>query len=492
MFRSILSIRFVTGSAVSAAALAFVPGAAFAQEAEGVLKRAASAMGDPKSIRYAGEGTGWSFGQAFKPGMPWPKINVHSQTRTINYDTASMNDEITLSRGEPKGGGGYPPVAQQRNNQFLSAGYAWNQAASGPLPGPRFVADRVHQLWITPHGVIKSAMKNKAGLKWRTESGKSIAAVSFTEPGRFAATAFINEEFLVERVESRLPDPVLGETTAVTRYSDYRDHGGVKFPSRILQSQGGFPALDLAVKEVQPNAPADIQPPDAVRNATERVTAEKVAEGVWHVAGASHNSVAIEMKDHIVLVEAPLNDARSGAVFEEVKKLAPGKPIRFVINSHGHFDHSGGLRTAVAEGATIITQAGNKAYFERAFATPNKINPDQLAKSGKKAAFRTVNDKLVLSDGSRSIEIHRIATGDHSDTFIMAYLPKEKLLIEADAFTPLPPNSPPPAQANPNHLILVANLERLKLSVDKILPLHGRVVPLADLYAAVKAPMPPQ
>src|SRR5216683_6193437 len=76
-------------------------------------------------------------------------------------------------------------------------------------------------------------------------------------------------------------------------------------------------------------------------NAAERATTEKVAEGVWFVAGGSHNSVAIEMKDHIVLVEAPLNDGRSGAVFEEVNKLAPGKPIRVVINTHAHFDHAG-------------------------------------------------------------------------------------------------------------------------------------------------------
>jgi glyoxylase-like metal-dependent hydrolase (beta-lactamase superfamily II) len=477
-------------SALLVTAIAFNPGAALPQEAAGVLQRAASAMGDPKSIRYAGEGTGFSYGQAFKPGTPWPKINVHSQIKTINYETASMRDEMTLSRGEPKGGGGYPPVAQQRNDQFVSGEFAWNQGPAGPQPGPRFVTDRTHQLWITPHGVIKAALKNKAALKWQTEGGKSIAAASFTEPGKFTATAFINEDYLVERVESRFPDPVLGEATAVTRYSDYRDYGGVKFPSRIQQSQGGFPVLELAVKEVQPNAPADIQLPDAVRNAAERVTADKITEGVWHVAGGSHNSVAIEMGDHMVLVEAPLNDGRSGPVIETVNKLVPGKPIRFVINTHNHFDHAGGVRTAAAQGYTIITQAGNKAYYERAFATPSKLNPDRFAWSGKKPVFRTVDDKLVLDDGTRTIEIHRITGGDHNDTFLMAYLPREKLLVEADVFTPGPPNSPPPAQANPNHLTLVANLERLKLSVDRILPLHGRVVPLADLYAAVQAPMP--
>jgi len=482
----------LNGLTLSAAALVFLPLSASGEDATGVLKHAASAMGaaELKSIRYAAEGSGYTFGQAFNPGMPWPKINVHSQIRTINYDSASMREEITLSRAEPKGGGGYPLAGQQRNDQYLSGDYAWNQAGNNAVPGPRFVADRVHQLWITPHGVIKAAIKNNATLRWHTQNGKSLAAVSFKQPGRYAATAFINEDYLVERVESRLPDPVLGETTAVTRYSDYRDFGGVKFPARIEQSQGGHPVLDVSVKEVQPNAPADIALPDAVRNAGERVTADKVAEGVWFLAGGSHNSVAIEMKDHIVLVETPLYDGRSGPVMEQVKKLAPGKPIRYVINSHAHFDHSGGLRTAAAEGATIVTQAANKAYFERAFALQNRIDPDRFAKSGRKPKFRTVNDRLELGDGTRALAIHRITGGNHNDAFLMVHLPREKLLIEADVYTPSPPNAPPPATPNANNLTLVQNIERLKLDIDRILPLHGRVVPLAELYATAKASMP--
>ena len=465
----------------------FAGGPAFAQT--DALERATQTMGatNLKSLRYTADGTGHTFGQAYKPGMAWPRIKLRSVTRTINYETGSMRDEVVLQRNEPLGGGGYPHVAEQRNDQYLSGNFAWNQLATAPLPGPRFVAERTHQLWVTPHGVLKAAAKNKASVRATQSDGKAMTAVAFSEPGRYRATAYVNADNLVERVDSVAPDPVLGETTAVTRYSDYRDFGGVKFPMRIQQTQGGYPVLDLTVREVQPNAPADIQAPDLVRNATERVTTDKVADGIWYLAGGSHHSVVIEMKDHLVLVEAPLNDGRMVPVLGEVKKLVPGKPLRYVVNSHTHFDHSGGLRTAVAEGATVVTQAQNQPYFERAFATRSQIAPDRLTQSGKKASFRPVTDKLTLSDGTRTIDIHHISDSHHSDAMLMVYLPKERLLIEADAFTPGAPNTPPPAQPNPNHTNLIDNLERLNLKVDRILPLHGRVVPVTELYTAAGA-----
>ena len=456
-----------------------------AADAEGLLKRASHAMGvaGVKTLRYSAEGTGYTFGQAYIPPGAWPKINVHSQVRTINYDTGAMREEFTLSRAEPKGGGGYPLSGQQQNDLYLSGAFAWNVTGGNVQPGPRFVASRTHQLWITPVGALKAALKNKGDLQFVRKGGKSVAAVTFTEPGQFSATVFFNDDYLVERVESKAPDPVLGVVPTVTTYSDYRDFGGVKYPTRIRQSAGGHPVLDVTVKEVQPNVAADIVPPDAVKSASERVTTEKVADGVWFVAGGSHNSVAIEMKDHLVLVEAPLNDGRTAPVIDEVKKLAAGKPIRYVINSHGHFDHAGGLRTAAAEGATIVTQAGNKAYFEKAFAVKNTINPDRFAKSGRKAKFIGVQDTLKMTDGNRTLEIRRIAGGAHSDTFLMVYLPQERLLIEGDAYTPLAPNAKPPATPNANNVNLIENIERQKLVVDRILPLHGRVVPLDDLYA---------
>ena len=220
------------------------------------------------------------------------------------------------------------------------------------------------------------------------------------------------------------------------------------------------------------------------------MTSDKVAEGVWFIAGGSHNSVAIEMADHLILVETPLNDARTQAVIEHVKGLVPAKPIRYAVNSHPHFDHSGGVRAAVAEGATIVTQAANVPYFERVLATPNSVRPDRLAQAGKAARLQGVADKAVMSDATRSVELHRITGSVHNDSFLMIYLPKEKLLIEADAYTPLPPNAPPPATPNPLNVNLIDNIERLQLAVDRILPLHGRVVPLAELYATAGRPAP--
>jgi glyoxylase-like metal-dependent hydrolase (beta-lactamase superfamily II) len=442
------------------------------ENAADVLARAVSAMGSGplKTLRYSGEGSGTTFGQAYVAGATWPKVNYHSVVRSIDYEAGAMRDEIVLSRAEPHGGGGYPLSGQQRNDQYLSGEIAWNLAGTNVVAGPRFVAD-----------VLKAAARYNASVKRQADGASRL---SFTQPGRYSATITIGTDGLVSQVDSTFPDPVLGDTKAVTIYSDYRDQGGVKFPTRVRQSVGGFQTLDLAIKEVQANPQLALAVPEAARNQAERVVTEKVAEGVWFVAGGSHNSVAIEMADHLVLVETPLNDARTLAVIDAVKALVPGKAIRYAINSHQHFDHSGGVRAAVAEGATIVTQAANVAFFESVLKQANSVRPDRMAQANKPARLQGVADKAVMSDATRSLELHRIAGSVHTESFLMVYLPKEKLLIEADAFTPGPPNAPPPAVPNANHLNLIDNIERLKLGVERILPLHGRVVPVAELYTA--------
>jgi glyoxylase-like metal-dependent hydrolase (beta-lactamase superfamily II) len=422
-----------------------------------------------KSIRFAGSGTGATFGQAFQPNMSWPKIVYSSFSRVADYENGALREDAARSRAEPTGGGAVPLIGtgEQRTTGLMRDALAWN------LTGP------------APHGVIKAALQNKASMQSISEGGRTLTAVSFEQPGHFKATAMINAEGLVERVESMLPNPVLGDTVVTTQYSDYKDFNGVKFPMRIRQSMARSEVLDLTVNQVEVNTPANIEVPELVKTAAERVTADKVAEGVWMMGGGSHNSVAIEMADHMILVESPLYDGRALPLLAEVKKLNPAKPIRFVVNSHHHFDHAGGLRTAAADGIELVTSSQAKPYFERVMTNPNSISPDALQKSGKKAVISGVEGKRVFTDNRRVAEVYFIDSSVHAQGFMMVYLPAEKLLIEADAYTPGPPNSPPPARVNDNHVNLVQNIERLKLNVERIVPLHGRVVPIAELYAGI-------
>jgi glyoxylase-like metal-dependent hydrolase (beta-lactamase superfamily II) len=266
-----------------------------------------------------------------------------------------------------------------------------------------------------------------------------------------------------------------------TVYADYKDFGGVQFPTKITQKQGGFPTLDLTISEATANAPATIQPPDNVRQASIKVQADKVADGVWYLTGGTHHSVLVEMGDHLVVIEGPQDDARAAAVIAEVKNLVPNKPIKYVVNTHHHFDHAGGLGAFAAEGATIITHDSDKAFLEQSLAAPRTIQPDKLGQSGKKAIVEGMQDKRVLSDVTHDVELYRIQANTHADGLIMAYLPKERLLVEVDVYTPPPPNATPPAQPNPASVNLYDNIKRLNLAVDQILPLHGRKVPLAEL-----------
>jgi len=460
-----------------------MPQLSHGQEAKAVLDGVAKAMGDVKSLQYAGSGTTFALGQNPSPGTPWVRYNTKSYTRTINYDTVSMRDEIVRTSEQP------PRVAfivgEQRQILVVSGTHAWGQVGENINPALAAVADRQHQLWITPHGVMKAAMKNNATVQAQTEGGKKMTTISFAVPGQLKVKALVNERNLVEKVDSWNTNPVLGDMLTETTYADYKDFGGVQFPTKITQKQGGFPTIDLTISEVKPNAPVDIQVPDNVRQASVKVETDKVADGVWYLTGGTHHSVLVEMNDHLVVIEGPQDDARATAVIAEVKKTVPNKPIKYVVNSHHHFDHAGGLGAFVAEGAIIITHDVNKAFLEQSLAAPRTVQPDKLVQSGKKATVEGMQDKRVLSDGTRTVELYLIQGNAHHDGLIMAYLPKEKLLVEADAYTPVAPNAPQPAQPNPFSMNLYDNVERLKLAVDQLLPLHGRKVPLAELQKAI-------
>ncbi len=465
---------------VALALCVLVGSAAAAQETE--LQRIADALdvSTTKTFQITGNGTMYSLGQSTSPAAPWPRFFVKSMTRMYDFTSGAMRDEIVRMSAETVTVG-----PEQQTVTMVSGEHAWNLAGKDTLPRLFEANERAHQIVISPHGVLRAAFANNAAVSKKTIEGRPMTVISFTDRGKHKVVAYANDQSAIERVESSYGHPVVGDIKVVTHYGAYRDFAGVKFPSKIIQYQDDKPTLDLTVTAVRANPPVDIPVPAHVRSDPVPVKSEKTADGVWYITGISAYSVLIEMKDYLIVVEAPHGERRSMAVMAEVKKLVPNKPIKYLVNTHHHFDHSAGLRTYAAEGVTIVTHEVNRPYFERAALNSWNLDPDRLAKSKKKPVFQTMGDNMVLTDGTRSVELYQVVGNSHHDGIVMAYLRKEKLLIEADVFTPAAAGAEPPKVPNPQAVNLEANVRRLGLEVDRIVPIHGRIVPYSDLLAAI-------
>ena len=244
--------------------------------------------------------------------------------------------------------------------------------------------------------------------------GKKYTVVTFIAPNKAKMNGYIDAQNMLDRVETWIDTPMLGDTLVEVNYDGYKDFGGVKFPTSIVQKQGGYSTLDLAVTDVKPNAPADIQGNPAGVPQTPPATSQKLADGVYLILPA-YAALAVDFKDYIVVVEGPQSEERANAIIAEVKRVIPNKPIKYVVNTHNHFDHAGGLRTFIAEGATIITYRDNKAYYEKIFALPHTLNPDRESEAKKKISIETMTDKKVLTDGNHVVELYRLQGSNHND-----------------------------------------------------------------------------
>jgi glyoxylase-like metal-dependent hydrolase (beta-lactamase superfamily II) len=477
---------------------------AAAQDVRSVLQAAAAAMGvaNVTSIQYTGTGWQGMVGQNFSPDVDWPRVDLKTYTRTIDFNTMSSREEYVRAQGNNPargGGAGFPFLTDQRVVNLASGNYAWTLNAQGqPVPQPAEAELRQVEILTTPWGFIKGAMAPGANptMVTRNEYGGRVKVVSFMALGKYRINGTINPENLVQRVQTWIPNPVVGDLYYENVYSNYRDMNGVKVP-RFHQHQdyddggnepnvsGGDHGFGLeTVSELRVNvANAALAVPDAVRTAKAppvRVESQKLGDGLWLIAGGSHNSVAVEFRDHVTVIEAPLNEERSIAVIGEVNRLIPNKPIKYVVNTHHHWDHLGGIRTYVHEGATIITHAGNRAYYQEVLrARPWLLQPDRYSLNPPEEwsegyIFETVREKYILGDDTRSVELHSMTGLAHAAGMLIAYFPKEKIVVQADLYNPAAP------APNASNRTFSQNLQRLKLDVTTIVGIHGNPAPMTQ------------
>src|SRR5215470_3321490 len=352
------------------AAVMLLSWTASAQDAKTVIDNASKAMGSLKSVEYSGSGFDYAIGQNVNPNSPWPKFIDKTYKRTMNFETPAYRMERTRMQGEnpPRGGGQQPIVGEQMQNVLvvITANTPWAQQL---------------ELWMMPHGFLQAAAKNNATVSTKTVSGKKYNVLTFTGQNKAKVNGYINDQNMVERVETWIDNAMLGDMLFDATYTDYKDFSGVKFPTKIVQKQGDYPILDLTVTDVKPNAAVNVQAPQQqAPPATTAATSEKLGDGVYLVLGG-YGAVAVDFKDYIVVIEGPQSEERASAVIDETKKLIPNKPIKYVVNTHAHFDHASGLRTFMAEGATIVTHQVNKPFLEKIASMPHTLSPDKMEQS---------------------------------------------------------------------------------------------------------------
>ncbi len=439
---------------------------AFAQDAKTAIADLSKAMGldGVSSVYYYGSGAQYSLGQNNNANMPWPKTPLNDYVRAIDF-TAKATRATWATYASPVTGG---PAVLNANGQQNVPGTStnWGQQL---------------EIWTTPWGFVKGAEANGATLATRTVGGKRFQVITWNTPFKspggtaYKVVGYVNAAKEVEKVETWLDHPVFGDMLVESEYTRYRDNNGLKFPTEMVQKRAGWPVFDLQVLSAWPNpsklaqlmaAPAPAGPPPGAGGpppgaapAAAAAASEKLADGVYRIRGA-YNALAVEFADHALIIEpGPQNEARSQAIIAETKKLFPSKPIRYGVPTHHHIDHTGGIAAVAAEGITIVTPEVNKAFFEKALSTPRTLAPDSLSRSGKKPIVEGFKgDKRVFTDATRTVEIHVIKGLPHADGLVVAWLPKEKILVYADMFNFPPANQPVPDPPVIGTLVFLKNI----------------------------------
>lgn len=442
-----------------------------------------------KTLTLEGGGTHGDLGQDMRPEATSQTFIVTALRRSIDLGAAAgrMRTEQTRTPNFPY----YQGQAPQTQVQGLDGDVAYSVAPDGSA---RRVPDAAAKDWRAelyhhPLTIVRLALDPSANVtNARTEGGQRLVDVTGTD-GTILTLA-IDETNLPARVSSRTADPNLGDVTITTTFADYQPEGGLTLPTRLTTTTDDFQTAEIRVAKQIVNgdagslvAPASVSRAPLPAPPAPTVTAEEVARGVWWLAGQSHHSALVEFADHLMLIEAPQSEARTLAVIAKARELRPDKPLTQVVNSHHHFDHSAGIRAAVSEGLEVITHSGNRAFFEDAVARAHTIAPDALARNPQPLEIDIVDEEKVIEDPTMTVVLYPVTGNPHSDTMLMAYLPRERILIEVDAFTP-------GAQVQPYAQNLLENVQTRKLRVDRIVPLHGAIAPFSDLVKTV-APTAP-
>jgi glyoxylase-like metal-dependent hydrolase (beta-lactamase superfamily II) len=433
---------------------------------------ALAALGSEELSRLEFTAQGWEacVGQPWRIDAGWARWELLNYRRVL--DVANGTSLQTAQRrsgldADKLGGCGAQPQSQATAQQTaLTSLSSWENQ----LP-----------LWLTPQGFMALATRQAASVQ-ATAEGHQLSFTVVHNGATYPFTGTFNQAHLLTHIDTRLDDAVLGDMVVTADFGPYQRSAGVAFPTTLRIEQGGFATLQLQITGVVPNTTASSEAPPrpatgvaaTFGGGTPAAAGEAltpVTAGIW-VSNGAYQAVIVEMERAIVVIDGLQNDSRSAAIIEQAKAAIPGKPIRYVISTHLHFDHASGLRAFAAEGTILLTQNANVKFFEAALNSPRTLR-DPAAVTPP-MLVQGIGESFSLSDPTNRLELHHLQGSLHAADMLIAYLPAIKTVVEADLLQPwISPafggNYP---GGHPFLRHLDSELERLGLDYDKFIPIH--------------------
>jgi glyoxylase-like metal-dependent hydrolase (beta-lactamase superfamily II) len=323
-----------------------------------------------------------------------------------------------------------------------------------------------------------------------------------------------NSTFLPTKVETIEDDPIHGDVVIEVFFDDWQEVNGVMFPflvthelhDEIIEERRSYVDINVNVSNEAFTIPPNIQNVSDVEKDPSRgwlssqwylrmhafgiphydinryANFTEMSPGIYHVTGSTHHSLVVEMNDYIVVVETPLYEERSQAVIDEISKRWPDKPIKYVVATHTHDDHIGGLRAYAAENATIISSEAGLPEVEHILNASHNIRPDSFQTSSpEQVRIDTVapDEKMTINNGNRTIDIYPV-NNSHSNDMLAVYLPAEKILLASDLYSP--GGTPEPFRKYSKELLEFISDKRINVNI--IAGTHGRGGggPIEDLH----------
>jgi glyoxylase-like metal-dependent hydrolase (beta-lactamase superfamily II) len=445
-----------------------------------------------RTLLIEGQGKDFSFGQGARPDEmgsqsdPW-KVTGYRRA----YDLAAGRARFEQTRVSLDAFYAGPDPA--KSVQGIDGAVAYNVGETGNATrvwGRQEMDARRVEMMRHPLTIVRAALDPAAKVtNVRTQGSERLVDIALPS-GPTVTLAIDAATRLPNRLVWMTDVSLIGDAPIETRFADYRTVDGLQLPTRFTTRTDRWLTADIRIRRQAVNGDAGnlVAPPNVVSATAPgtpqpiRVDAEEVAKGVWYLTGQTHHSVLVEFDDHLALVEAP-SEARTLAVIAKARELRPNKPLTTLIETHHHGDHTGGVRAAVSEGITrIVAHRSIQPFLEELLKRPHTIVPDALARKpqSKRVTFVPVDDQFVLKDRAMAVQLYHIVDSAHADTNLLVYFPAGRLLTDADLFFPDDQRtvnaSDEQGHATFLHSLLL-NITHRKLQVDRLMPIHGKLVP---------------